>query len=569
MLNVWVQNCMTRIFPNEKPTEPLEKETHLHVAGNEVGCFQIGVSGPPEGLGDLNVEATDLVSESGDVIAKESIDVRYAEYVPVHWHSGENIPDDLEGQAPGFYPDPLLPSRWGGIYRVQLPGTVGVWVSIRVGENVPAGSYRGRVDISCQAGKESIQTEVQVWPFKLPKQSHLLMTNWMSIGSILKFHKLETLTERFWQVIDRYAQNLSDHRQNVIITPLFKIGSTNKLLDGRLQGQLIDILEEEPGKYAFDFHNFDRWVRLFIKHGIQTIEGSHLAGRSVNPTSILVRSPGEDMAETRTFESTMDSDYRAFLEQFLIALRAHLQDNGWLGQFYLHLSDEPGGDQFEPYTSLAKFVKRIAPEIPLMDAMGAAEYAPYVDHPTPVESLYEKFVESSGIPREQIWFYYCCSPRGAWPNRFIDYPLIRTRIFTWLAFRYGIPGFLHWGLNHWDWHQPIYREEVYNPYDNTTGGTLQAGDSYVLYPPQMPSKSDDPVDSIRWEIIRKGMEDYEYLYMLRELSSAGNVNAKELLEELAAEVVPNFTEHTRDHGYLEDFRLRMGRIIAESVGSKH
>jgi hypothetical protein len=562
MLNVWTQDCMTRIFPNQALPENMSREIRLQLARNEVGDFQIGISGPPDGLNDLSVEASDLVSEDGKRISKENVDVLYAEYVPVHWHSAGNTPDDLEGQAPGFYPDPLVPSLWRGVGRVQFPGTVSAWVRVRVGEGIPAGSYRGSLKITCKAGKEDVQVEVNVWPFALDERSHFLMTIWFLPGLIMKFHKLEPLTDRFWKVVDVYARNLSAHRQNVILTPLFRISGTRELLDGRLRGQLIDMLEDEPGKYKFDFHNFDRWVRLFLGWNFQAIEGSHLAGGARNPAGILLRKPGQSEAEHRNFASTLDPDYRAFLQQFLTALRAHLQENGWLGQFYLHLSDEPHGDQFEAYTGLAKFVKSVAPEIHLIDAMGAAEYAPYIDHPVPLESQYEKFVETSGIPREQIWFYYCCGPTGAWPNRFIDYPLIRVRIFTWLAFRYGIPGFLHWGLNHWGWHPPVYTEHEYNPYDNTTGGSLQAGDSYVLYPPKMASKTDEPVDSIRWEIMRKAMEDYEYLYMLRELADAGNEQARGLLRELEEDIVPSFTGHTRDPRYLEDFRLRVGQTIA-------
>ena len=62
----------------------------------------------------------------------------------------------------------------------------------------------------------------------------------------------------------------------------------------------------------------------------------------------------------------------------------------------LHLSDEPHGDQFEAYTGLSRFVKEVTPEIPLIDAMGAPEYAPYADHPVPIEHRYEEFVQASG-----------------------------------------------------------------------------------------------------------------------------------------------------------------------------
>jgi len=146
--------------------------------------------------------------------------------------------------------------------------------------------------------------------------------------------------------------------------------------------------------------------------------------------------------------------------------------------------------------------------------------------------------------------------------------LIRVRIFTWLAFRYGAAGFLHWGLNHWDWHPPFYRAEIYNPYDNTTGGSLQAGDSYVLYPPRMPSESHEPVDSIRWEIIRKAMEDYEYLYLLREVSRGARrsaKNAKTLLAEMRKNIAPDFVSHTRDERYLERYRRRVGSLLARAL----
>lgn len=562
MLRVWVQDCMTKIFPHSKVPENADKSIFLRGAKNEVACFQIGLTSLSGNLSDLKIEVSEMISSSGEILPKENIDILYAGYVPVHWHSAGNTEDNLEGIAPGFYPDPLLPTFWRGIDRVKFPNIVNVWVRIRIKDSVPSGNFKGNIKISCKADEDIVKVELQVLPFSLTR-SHFLMTNWFLPGPIMKFHKLEPLTDRFWQVIERYAWNLADHRQNVVLTPLFCMSNMPKLIDGRLQGQLTDIAEKESGQYEFDFHNLDKWIELFFKYEFKLIEGSHLAGGARHPVGILVRK--NDQAEYRGFESTMDNDYRLFLSQYLPALRDHLKVKGWLGKFNLHLSDEPHGDQFEPYTSLAKFVRGLIPEIPLMDAMGSGEYAPFINHPVPLESVYESFVKSSGIPQKDIWFYYCCGPTGAWPNRFIDYPLIRVRIFTWLAFKYGIPGFLHWGLNHWDWHPPYYTEHTYNPYDNTTGGSLQAGDSYLIYPPLMPSQSDDPVDSIRWEVIRRAMEDYEYLYMLKELENNGNEEAKRLFERINESVVPNFTEHTRNHHYLEDIRTQAGQIIMKNL----
>jgi hypothetical protein len=275
MIRIWAQDCMTRIFPNTKIPEHTEKEAFVRSARNEVACFQIGISALSRDLNDLRVETADLVSQSGEIISKDDIDVLYAGYVPVHWHSAWNEPDDLEGNAPGFYPDPLFPSLWRGVDRAQFPHVISLWVRIRINESIPAGNYKGAIKISCKAGEDNIKVELQVLSFTLLKRSHFLMTNWFLVGPIMRFHKLEPLTDKFWQVIERYAKNLADHRQNVVLTPLFCMKNMPNLMDGRIQGQLVDTLETEPGRYMYDFHNLDRWIDLFFGHNFEIIEGSN------------------------------------------------------------------------------------------------------------------------------------------------------------------------------------------------------------------------------------------------------------------------------------------------------
>ena len=569
--DVWAQDCMSRIMPNRREKRG-KKKISLSAAGNEVASFQVGISGLSEKLRDLDaelkVEISDIVSKKGGLISREKAEILYAEYVPVHWNSAGNPPGELEGEAPGFFPDPLFPALWRGRWRKEkFSDTLGVWVRIPVGPQISPGKYFGKVSVTLEGERKDVDFSLDVLPFSLPPDSHFLMTNWFRTATVLKFHEVGPLTEEFWKVMEIYAKNLSGHRQNVILTPLFSLNATCFRVFGDREESLIGILEQSPGKYSFQFDCFDRWAELFFSYGFQLLEGSHLARRSVNPSPILLRRPGQGSIEKRIFPSTLDEGYRAFLGQFLEALEKHLLEKGWLEKFCLHVSDEPNGNQLGPYTSLAGFVKEHAPGIKRIDAMGEPEFAPYSDYPVPQESRYAEFASKSVIPRDRIWFYYCCEPTGPWPNRFIDLPLIRLRIFTWLAFKYDIKGFLHWGLNHWDWHPPYYREEPYNPYDNTTGGSLQAGDSYVLYPPRRPGESHEPVDSIRWEIIRKAMEDYEYLYMLRDLLKRGEGNPEDLeegrrlLREMDERIVPDFTGHTRDAGYLESFRLRVAKAI--------
>ena len=52
------------------------------------------------------------------------------------------------------------------------------------------------------------------------------------------------------------------------------------------------------------------------------------------------------------------------------------------------------------------------------------------------------------------------------------------------------------------------------------------GDGRFIYPPKSVFESEEPneegpVSSIRWEMLREGMEDYEYLWLLRDLVQKG------------------------------------------------
>ena len=66
-----------------------------------------------------------------------------------------------------------------------------------------------------------------------------------------------------------------------------------------------------------------------------------------------------------------------------------------------------------------------------------------------------------------------------------------------------------------------------------TGGAVQPGeisywgngDGRFIYPPKAVFESEDPclegpVSSIRWEILRDGLEDYEYFWLLRSLADS-------------------------------------------------
>ena len=87
----------------------------------------------------------------------------------------------------------------------------------------------------------------------------------------------------------------------------------------------------------------------------------------------------------------------------------------------------------------------------------------------------------------------------------------------WYAMAANFDGFLFWAYNNW----------VKDPLVDSRFRTWPAGDTYVIYP--------DARSSIRFEMLRDGIEDAEKIQILKEQFTAANKqdNLKKINETLA------------------------------------
>jgi hypothetical protein len=102
------------------------------------------------------------------------------------------------------------------------------------------------------------------------------------------------------------------------------------------------------------------------------------------------------------------------------------------------------------------------------------------------------------------------------------------------------------------------------------------GDGRFLYPPAACAGAHPtapvlapPVDSIRWELLRDGIEDYEYLALLqRALAERRDLSpdkrrAYQALLEVPPEISRSMTDFTRDPAPIEQRRDALARALAE------
>jgi Domain of unknown function (DUF4091) len=527
-VSVWPVDSLTKVFPDDPPEKNRAPAQAWLVARNGHTSVQMALRARQP------VAALDVTVKLGGGLETQ---VRRVGYVPVRSNPPGSPADEVVRAAPAKFPDPLLEDS---PFRLDANQTAAVWITVYAPPKAAPGVYKGEAVI--RSGKTrvaSVPFRIQVVHATVPPKQTLRVTNWFDLeeANAARYYDLAGNAERYWEVLGNIGRVLADHKQNVILTPVLS------LTDARVTG----------GSLTYDFSRLNRWVETFRKAGTEEIiEGGHLLDRASGYDSPLkipafVIENGEARRESLGPD---DPRAEAHLNSFLPALYAHLKEMGWLDQYVQHVLDEAHGAEPPVYLRYVNLIRKNLPGVPTIDAIDQTAgllgdacdiWVPQLGKFDDGFDAIRAHVKKGG----QAWFYTCLYPQGRYLNRFIDYPLLKTRLLHWFNFRYDFTGFLHWGGNHWD----------ADPFGNTEPAiedgkeVLPAGDAFVTYPWR---EKNSIHSSIRLEAMREGIEDYELLHAL-----AAKDPAK--AQELARKAISGPTEYMRD---VAAFRRLQAELLA-------
>lgn len=514
-----------------------EREARADVARGEHVSVQYAVRSL-QPVKDLRAKV-DYIRKGGDQLSASK--VGFVGYVRVGRSTPRPSRDRLM-PASGFYPDPILEQE-----AIDLSAftTQPVWITIPIPVDARPGTYQGKATFSGTSdGKQfsvSREFSIEVYPVAVENTS-LWVTNWYNLSpNTLAYLNdgvpVEPFTDLYWKLVREIAKTMAEYRQNVvIINPL-------QLTQYDFEGE----------QYRFDFANFDKTVEIFIEEGaVGRIEGGHIGGRATNWTSPFLVSVPVIEKDTSYFESLNINDRKAarFYSQFFPALVSHLKEKGWYDRYMQHIADEPITENLESYIEIAAFVKKLAPDIKIVEACHTRDLDNTVDIWVPQLNFLNEdysFYQERMAAGDEVWHYTCLAPQEEYANRFVELPLIKTRILHWINFRYDIPGYLHWGLNFWRG----------DPFVETTGiitesgNVLPGGDAWIVYPAKGKILS-----SIRLEAMRDGIVDYELLKMAA-------AKEPEAVKELARQVVYRFDLYDMN---IEAFREKRRELLRRISG---
>ncbi|MCD6505185.1 DUF4091 domain-containing protein [Candidatus Poribacteria bacterium] len=337
---------------------------------------------------------------------------------------------------------------------------------------------------------------------------------------------------------------------------------TKALLKGELKPE-GSISYEHKADMGVKFHNLDAFDEAMRKHLDDFKFNGWNAAGLFRARRVILAYKGATPELRRAYEKA----YRL--------LEEHLSENGWLEEAYFYWFDEPREEDYPFVVEGMELLKRLAPGVKrLLTEQPEPPLHGHVDIWVPVLSAFDpERAKERQRHGEEVWWYVCCGPRAPYPNNFVDHPAICHRIRFWAAEKYGVQGSLYWSTTYW-----ASRGKPRNPWDDpasySPSGTFWGnGDGFLLYPPRRgePPKEpvlEPPVDSIRWELIREGLEDREYFFILRELlkEAEGKMREEALAEakealKLPDKLVRSPTDFSTDPEELFEARDRVARAI--------
>ena len=477
-------------------------------------------------LDGLRVEVDNLTHHTTGHSLTRHITLNFVGSVMVTQNAGNQTSESYIREAPARIPDYLSEENQISLKKGRVQA---VWLTIEVPEKTQSGKYLGHLKVSSNNGEqEALPIALTVYPLTLPMERHLKVTEWFSTNYFPKFHGIKEKYSKAWfDMLSIYAENMVAHRQNIFRVPM----------------NAVEIRKTMQGELEFDFSRFDQMAQVFWDTQkmdyLETGELAKFGEEGWYSTDIVLKD--QRVIDMRSGD-TLNLPGEEVVPYLLPALENHLRGKGWLDKTLFHIKDEPTTRNARSWRKMSSYMHSLAPDLKRMDAIettylfGELEIAvPKLDYLESNFELYKKGQQQGA----ELWIYTVgIYQSGKFPNKTIDMPLIGNRVLHWLNYRYDLSGFLHWGWNYWI---------TENPFKDAGE---HVGDGWHVYPAK-----DGLINSLRWEQMRNGIQDYEYLWMLEKETrhlkdSLGArfdwIDPTQRGKEIASRVVMSLRDYTKD-----------------------
>jgi hypothetical protein len=551
-IKVWAVPAEQKVRPKDKPEtknlvwEGGKKQITVAGAGNEHVPFQIVITAPvPEGWrpkapDGFFVTVSDLTAPGGKLIPQKQISLFLEHYIQIYAMSSPV-------GATGYWPDALAPLKEPFSMQAQyaVVGNRPIWIDVMIPGGTPRGNYTGKISVSKDGETlETMDINLEVYGFSLPEQTHLITYFNISKGELGRLYNKPVTNPEIEQLTQTYFDFLFAHRLETWFNePLVP--------DVTLNGENVEL--------KFNDQRYDYYMNKLKTKRVILEAGPHDLIRQIKaePFSPI---------------------FNKIVKSYLSGVDSYFRKNGWGDRLVFNSPiDEPNTKKdYEDTRQWAILVHAAAPgvhflstESPVSDNPEWGTFRGYVDnfcvHGNSLNdpAVKQALLEEQAKGGEATW-YISCDQAYPQPNYFIDAPAMDPVMVPWITAKYHMNGILYWATNFWNqtpdpWLDPV----TYISGFDCSGGWVLNGEGSLIYPGDHTKRYTGqpnvtgPVSSIRFELLREGIEDYEYLWMLKDLGD------KDFAETTVTNMVVDVSAFSRNVEELYLARKAMAERLEE------
>lgn len=458
---------------------------------------QIIMTAENSAVGAYDVTLSDLTligSETPVKLSADCFSVYAQKYIEVTDRTTEYL-------TAGWYPDALLPleaSIRAGENKIAKGDNQGIWFTLAVPDNQPAGVYKGSFSLVTDGVTTALPVTVEVWDGTVSARNHLRTVfsvhRYWGNGGIVTAE-----LDASWDMYRAYYDFLKGYRINTRYLP-----AALKDTEGFIREALR--YAADPMVSTFVMPYIEKYDSAAKQNGIDY---------ELHETLLRLMAEASIEHDINLFEKAVT--YFALFDEAVLNKTVYMANTilGKVKVIHNKIADElqarrNGGDaavRQEYIDDLRGMVNLFVDEYTAELTADNATYCPLVREYNTEQNrkLYDADAEK--------WWYTCVSPKTPYPTYHIDDYLYSSRIMSWMQYDYGVTGNLYWSTTYY---RTSYGPDTLQDYYDTAMRFSGAnGDGYLLYPGK-PYGVYGPVGTIRLESIRDGMEDYEILYALGE-----------------------------------------------------
>ncbi len=541
-LAVWQVPAVVKVFRDD-PAVNQPSPVQISAARNEAEPLQLAIRSARD-MPNVQISLDPLVGPQGFCLP--DIRVEIVGYVPID-HRSSYYQTDLpswyrkipsgRGRGDGWsgmWPDPLLPRD---TFDLKQNETQPIWITVRVPKDAPEGDYQGRLRL-VSAGRELAELPfwVHVWDFALPDESHVAAIYDVRLG---------------------HGSHLWGKSLDEMYPEIIRMMASRRLCPDTIRP--TPVFRRDGGRIVADFTAFDRAAEVYFDElkfpFAYTPWDFYLFGWGHPPKAVFGQRPFAGDSPYESADRTqLRAEYRQIYQKMLRLFWDHLKEKGWERRVVLYISDEPF-DQHEhirqQMQALCDMIHEVDSEIPIysstwkhvpdwdgyLDVWGIGHYGRVA--PQKMDQL-----RAAG---DRIWFTTDGQMCTDTPYAAVE------RLLPHYCFKYGAEAYEFWGVAwltydplRFGWHSFIHQssepgKSYWVRYPN--------GDGFLLYPGNLVGH-DGLISSLRFEQAREGVEDYEYLYLLRQLIGKAKAAGEDVVAaEQALDAARDLVEIPNAGGY--------------------